>query len=339
MKLIKLAIASVVALLISDLGMASAADKSVKVFILAGQSNMEGHGKVEYGRNPEYKKGVKGVRREIKGGLYCLRSLATDPETSATYKHLLDAEGKWVEHDNVLISTTTGGKKTGKLSVGFGAGNWFGPELGFGHVVGDAIKEPVLIIKTAWGGHSLGIKFRPPSAGQPNYMKKAKEEEVGSSYRKMIEIVNDITGDLGKHFPELKGYKAEIAGFGWHQGYNDGCSEEMTAEYEKNMALFIKDVRKDLGVKNLPFVIANTGMGGVQWTKGKFLTLCQAQMAIGDPQKHPEFKGTVTSVDTIPFKDLEEREISKFGYHWNHSAESHYKVGDAMGKAMVTLLK
>jgi hypothetical protein len=62
-------------------------------------------------------------------------------------------------------------------------------------------------------------------------------------------------------------------------------------------------------------------------------------MAIGDPQKHPEFKGTVTSVDTIPFKDLEEREISKFGYHWNHSAESHYKVGDAMGKAMVTLLK
>jgi hypothetical protein len=27
-----------------------------------------------------------------------------------------------------------------------------------------------------------------------------------------------------------------------------------------------------------------------------------------------------------------------FGYHWNHNGEIHFLVGEAMGKAMVTLL-
>ena len=48
-------------------------------------------------------------------------------------------------------------------------------------------------------------------------------------------------------FPELKGCKPEIVGFGWHQGWNDGCSTEMTAEYEENMANFINDVRMGTG--------------------------------------------------------------------------------------------
>ncbi len=28
-----------------------------------------------------------------------------------------------------------------------------------------ALEEPILIIKTAWGGRSLNTEFRPPSAG------------------------------------------------------------------------------------------------------------------------------------------------------------------------------
>jgi hypothetical protein len=115
--------------------MPAAAEKTVKVFILAGQSNMVGHGKVEMGRNPDYVKGKEGSKREIKGGMACLRTLATDPKTAAKYKPWLGADGKWVEREDVLIYSTAPGKKTGKLSVGFGKGGWFGPELGFGHVV------------------------------------------------------------------------------------------------------------------------------------------------------------------------------------------------------------
>jgi len=104
------------------------------------------------------------------------------------------------------------------------------------------------------------------------------------------------------------------------------------------MVNFINDVRKDLGVKDLPFVIANTGQNGMN-TKGTFAELCEAQMNIGDPAKHPEFEGTVTSIDTRPFSVPDERAPSGFGYHWNHSGESHYMVGDSMGQAMVKLLK
>jgi hypothetical protein len=319
--------------------MPAAAEKTVKVFILAGQSNMVGHGKVEMGRNPDYVKGQEGSKREIKGGMACLRTLATDPKTAAKYKPWLGADGKWVEREDVLIYSTAPGKKTGKLSVGFGKGGWFGPELGFGHVVGEAIDEPVLIIKTAWGGHDLGVKFRPPSAGQPAYAKmKFKPEDVGSSYREMMKIVKEVTGNLATHFPALAGHKVEFAGFGWHQGWNDGGSDEMVNEYASNMSHLIRDIRKELGAAKLPVVIANTGMVGWEAT-GRRKTLCEVQMSMGDPKQHPEFAGTVASVETRGFDRPETQSPSDFGYHWKHNAESHYLVGEAMGEAMVKLLK
>lgn len=318
---------------------ALSAEKKVLVFVLAGQSNMVGHGKVEMGLNPEYKPGEKGTPREIKGGKAGLRYLVSNPDTAETFEHLVDADGKWVEREDVWIYSTAPGKETGKLTVGFGKGSWFGPELGFGHEVGDAVDQPVLLIKTAWGGHSLGVKFRPPSSGDPDYKKsKFKAEDVGSSYRQMLEIVKDITGNLGKHFPELKDHTPEFAGFGWHQGWNDMIDEEKVDEYEENLCNLIRDVRKDLGAPKLPFVIANTGMVGPEAT-GNGKRLCEIQLAVGDPEKHPEFAGTVASVDTRPFKRGNDQSPSHFGYHWNHNGESHYLVGQAMGEAMVKLLE
>lgn len=309
--------------------------KTVQVFILAGQSNMEGHGKVEMGRNPQWTKGAEGIPREIKGGIGCLRSLATDLETNKEYGKFLGSDGKWIERDDVYIYTTTSGKPKGKLSVGFGKGHWFGPELGFGWEVGDHLDEPALIIKCAWGGKDLAVDFRPPSSGGTDIAKGKREP--GVYYRKMMDIVRERLASFETDFPELKGYKPSFAGFGWHQGWNDGCNDQAAAEYEKNMANFIRDVRNDLGVPDLPFVIANTGQNGME-TKGRFQVVCDAQMAMGDPAKYPAFKGTVASVDTRSFKADEDRAVSGMGYHWNHSGESHFKVGDAMGRAMVKLL-
>ena len=50
--------------------------KGIKVFILAGQSNMVGYGKTEMGGNPEWKKGDKSKPKEIKAGKGCLREMA-----------------------------------------------------------------------------------------------------------------------------------------------------------------------------------------------------------------------------------------------------------------------
>ncbi|OVE74838.1 hypothetical protein BVX97_06150 [bacterium E08(2017)] len=313
-------------------------NKTVKVFILAGQSNMVGHGKVENGRNPDYDPEDPKTKKEVPSGLGSLRYLLTNPKTASQYQHLADDAGNWIIRDDVWIYSTASGKQKGKLTTGFGKGAWFGPELGFGHIVGDHLDDPVLIIKTAWGGHSLGVKFRPPSSGTPAYTKsKFKPEDVGTSYREMMTIVKDVGENLETYFPELKGHQPEFAGFGWHQGWNDGCSKEMVAEYEVNMANFIRDVRKELGTTDLPFVIANTGMIGTEAT-GIRAELCEIQMAIGDPMKHPEFKGTVASVETRGFKRSNENSPSHLGYHWNHNAESHYLIGDAMGKAMIILL-
>jgi alpha-galactosidase len=313
--------------------------KIVRVFVLAGQSNMVGHGKVEYGLNPEYDPNQPGSQREIKGGLAGLRRLATDPKTAPDYQGLLDDDGQWVERDDVFIYSTAPGREKGKLTVGFGKGSWFGPELGFGREVGNHCEEPVLLIKTAWGGHSLGIKFRPPSSGDPAYEKtNFKKDEVGSSYHEMMGIVASVCENLGESFPELEGYEPQISGFGWHQGWNDAGSEEMVAEYDKNMTNLIHDIRKAWNKPNLPVVIANTGMIGKEAT-GRRAELCEIQLAMADPRVHPEFAGTVSAIETRGFKRPTSESPSGFGYHWNHNAESHFLVGTAMGEAMVKLLE
>jgi len=58
------------------------------------------------------------------------------------------------------------------------------------------------------------------------------------------------------------------------------------------MANFIRDIRKDLGVDRLPFVIAETGMSGPEETHPRALSLMKAQAAVAE---QPNFKGNVTS--------------------------------------------
>ena len=133
---------------------AQAATKPVRVFILAGQSNMEGHGFVP-------------ADPKRNGGKGSLEYVAKDPATAKHFAALMDAAGKWRTRDDVWISYLD---RKGPLTVGYGARpEMIGPELGFGWVMGDALAEPVLLIKCAWGGKSLAVDFRPPSAGKLPY--------------------------------------------------------------------------------------------------------------------------------------------------------------------------
>ena len=161
---------------------------------------------------------------------------------------------------------------------------------------------------------------------------------MGASYREMVTIVDDVLENLGAHFPELADRRAEITGLGWHQGWNDAGSEEMVAEYAANMENLINDLRTQWGVDELPVVIANTGMIGLG-AEGRRNDLCEIQLALGDPAQFPELAGTIASIDTRGFKRADEESPSRFGYHWNHNAESHYLVGESMGNAMLTLLR
>jgi len=283
----------------------------VQVFILAGQSNMEGQGE------------IKPKPNSTNGGKGTLEYLVKDPATAAQFRHLVDSSGNFVVRNDVWIWYL--GRKGG-LTVGYGAKSGvIGPELQFGHVVGDAIGNQVLLIKCAWGGKSLQKDFRPPSSGG----------EVGPFYKEMMQHVKDVLGNLKGNFPGYDGGGYRIAGFGWHQGWNDGCSVEATAEYEKNMINFIRDVRKDVNVKDLPFVIANSGFGGRGQT-GRRAAISAAQAGAANA---PEFAGTAVCVDTRDFFRAPEVSPSNQGYHWNRNAETYYLIGDAMGKAMIQLMK
>ena len=300
----------------------------VKVFILAGQSNMEGAGQIK--ANPN--------RNEGKGSL---EYLVKNPDTAKRFAHLVDAGGQWRTRDDVWIVFRD---RKGPLTVGFGANReTIGPELGFGWVIGDALEEPVLLIKCAWGGKSLAVDFRPPSAGKPPYSLGEKADAaiaqdptiIGKYYREILALTKAALADIKQLAPGSDG-RYVLAGFGWHQGWNDRINDKFNAEYESNMVHFIRDIRKDLGTPGLPFVIAETGMTGPEEKHPRALSLMKAQAAVAQRE---EFKGNVAFVSTRHFWRPAEQSPSAQGYHWNSNAETYYLIGEAMGRAMLDLLK
>jgi len=295
---------------------APASNGKLKVFILAGQSNMQGHGQISNSDN-------------TKLGTFDYY-LETEPEN---YGHLVDNNGDPLVRDDVWI-TTTDQQKQGWLTVGYGVSeDKIGPEYAFGLVMGDYYQDPVLLLKTAWGGKSLGVDFRPPSAGGP-----------GEYYSEMISRVDGVLADLSTHFPDYDGTGYEIAGFGWHQGWNDRGSVDMVDEYESLLVQLINDVRTDLQTADMPFVVANSGFSGIDlWDKKpsqfyRLTTLQNAQIAVADSAKYPQFAGNVDAVDTRGFWREPIFAPSTQSYHWNQNFESYYLVGESMGHAMASLI-
>ena len=124
----------------------------------------------------------------------------------------------------------------------------------FAHQLDTYYEDPVLIIKTAWGGLSLAEDFRPPSAGGA----------TGPYYNAMIETVESVTQNLATEFPEIPVDEFEISGFAWFQGWNDGASEEFLDTYESNLHHLVNDVRSDLNLPEMPVVISSSGHGGYE---------------------------------------------------------------------------
>ena len=284
--------------------------ETVKVFILAGQSNMVGAGIVT--ADPK--------RNEGKG---TLESLARNHPQSeyAKWRH---SSGEWIEREDVWIHYLD---RKGKLRPGFGSDeDRIGPELGFGQVVGDYFDEPVLLIKIAWGGKSLAVDFRPPSAGG---------DGPGPYYQELISRSKEVLNNLGEEFPELKGKTPELIGFGWHQGWNDRVNQAFNDAYAENLSHFIRDIRKEFDAPKLPFVIAETGMSGFEEKHPRALSLMKAQASVPEM---PEFKDNTAFVGTKAFYRPKEESPSGQAYHWNTNAETYYLIGEGMGKAIVKLL-
>ncbi len=323
----------------ANVGEVAHASKPVKVFILAGQSNMEGKAKVSL---MEYQ--------------------AKQPATRDLFKEWRTGD-RWVERDDVWIKFL---KRKGNLTIGYGSPGCIGPELEFGRVVGNRYAEQVLLIKTAWGGRSLYRDFRPPRAGLPsadvldkllaNLRKKKPDATLddvkkpfGESYRMMVEEVMATLAHLKTDFPNYADQGYELAGFVWFQGWNDMISPDYTQEYTANLAHLIRDVRKDFKSPNLPIVIGQMGVDG-ESPSANVRKFKEAQAKILDL---PEFKGNVALVKTDRFWDPEAAAIFKKGwrmhldewnkvgsdypYHYLGSAKTMLRIGQAFGEAILEM--
>lgn len=290
-----------------------------EVFILAGQSNMEGQAVVDLD-HPEHYNGGRGT----------LVDVMMRPETAWRYAHLRDgAGGDWRVRDDVMVRfRTADGVKAGGLGIGYAgyAGrHHFGPELQFGQVAGDAIEAPVLLIKTAWGGKSLFADFRPPEPGT----------EGGPYYRQMLDEVREALAAAPSEFPALAGHRLRLAGFVWMQGWNDMVDERARAEYAENLANLIRAVRRDLSAPDLPFVIGELGNLGADADE----PILEIRRAQREAAGLPEFAGTVAFAPTAGFaRSAEASPNVGHGHHWFGNAESYFLVGDALGRSMLELL-
>ena len=310
----------VVTALLAALSTAALANGPVKVFILAGQSNMQGQGLVQ----------AKDAAGNEKPGT--LTAMLADPAKAPLLKHLRTPDGQWVERDDVWVyDVSEFGTAKGPLGFGFGwnLGNkdWFGPEVQFGHVIKTHLHNQVLIIKTAWGGRSLYTDFRPPSSGGA----------VGPFYTQMLGTVNRVLGNLKQEFPAYDGGGYELAGFVWWHGWNDFCDPtNAVPEYEQNLANLIRDVRRDLKAPKLPVVIGEfTGPWGADCTEPAALAIRRAQAAVA---AKPEFRESVSFVPTHDFVRTEGESPTGEGYHEFKNGETYFLIGNALGEGMWDLL-
>jgi len=262
------------------LSLASA--KPLQVIIMAGQSNMVGHGYAE-GSQLHWNATSSNPCGGTAGGCVDnkpdlppnLNGSLLTPEYSflRTGKQWTQHKGVWVVFNESSADSglpggfptkgPSGGYWHGELSVGYGGDHKgltiggranrteVGPEVGFGWALGDAYAntgEQVLIIKTAWGGKTIDIDFRPPSSAAAN----KTGPPVGPYYTWMVAEVADALSKLKTFFPTYSG-SHEIAGFVWHQGWNDACRAggANPANYEVDLANLIRDLRKDLNAPKM----------------------------------------------------------------------------------------
>jgi len=289
------------------------------------------------------------IKTDVPGTLHTL------VKAEGRFPHLVDAAGNWKARDDVIYKGVISATGQGPLRVGVQQGGTIGPELGFGWVIGDFHEEPVLLIKASIGNRSLGWDILPPGSQRYTFEGKVyagyKDPQpcwplgsepqpgnwyAGKQYDEYTQAVRDVLEKFDTLFPDFKGRGYEIAGFVWWQGHKDSGDPAHIANYEKNLAALIETWRKEFHAPKAPWVIATLGFGGDK-KPDKFLRILEAQMAVADPKKHPEFAGNVATVDTRPFWREASVSPKSQDYHYNRNAETYYLVGEALGKSMVKL--
>lgn len=314
--------------------------KKVKVFLIMGQSNTLEMGKVKGDQEGSLEYAVKNEK---------------------LYPYLVDDQGDWIIRQDVRNVQVMGSGGPGKnrvlrndwLTI---SGGKIGIEIGIGHQLGNALEEPVMILKSSIGNRALGWDLLPPgsegfeftdskgvtwvhpgSKGSPEKWKKGETPKpigwyAGLQYEGDVARAKEVLNNLDTYYPGATGY--EVAGFLWWQGDRDSRSEALSSRYEQNLAQLIRSLRREFNAPNAKFVCASLGQTQKGATDGGGKILEAINAVDGESGKYPEFKGNVAAVYTHPLS-----KGGSSGGHYNGNAETYMNVGQAMGQAMVDLLE
>jgi hypothetical protein len=230
--------------------------RPVRVFVVAGQSNAEGHNQL----------------RQYQGGREPF------PETFRMQPRILFWPGSDAAQASTNLWTT--------LRVGESGA--FGPEIGLAHDLEQALPgTTIAIVKYAVGATGIARSadyndYIPSLAGYNdhgrNWHPPTDGREAGTLYTALLANVRNALSALAR-----EGKQCELAGFVWMQGEHEGgISRKMAQDYETLLRDFIRSVRQDLGAPALPFVIGQ--VNAHTWAFGDLARKSQAEVCRKDKQ-------------------------------------------------------
>jgi Carbohydrate esterase, sialic acid-specific acetylesterase len=125
----------------------------------------------------------------------------------------------------------------------------FGPELMLGHARAAAGHRPTSLVKVARGGSTLFTDWLSPSSGG----------EVGADYVLLQERIASFAKSPAGVHPACAAEECHWGAFIWFQGENDSFEQSHAATYESNLRNLLADVRAEVGDPELPVIIVQTG--------------------------------------------------------------------------------
>jgi len=345
----------------------AAPPNTLKVYLLAGQSNMQGQAYAYDSSNTD-SWNVTTMQFLLSGTPAANNYLSNMPASTYTFKDNLNASwlnprnDAWGIHRassdgsvrNILPTNNQADIVSGiqPLQPGFGAGTNFGSmigaELGMGTNLGDAMSTPIFLFKSDTGGTDLAYDWRPPSA-------TARKGSVGVNYTNTVNqfksFLNGLDADLAGNgvlnaYNNATGY--EVCGFVWLQGWNtvhgsdhgDPASystAQKVAEYQQNIVDLVHDIRgsdsripDDLGAIIIESSDQNSGLNASR-------AAAVAQLNVADPNS-AAFIGTGGMVGQNWGNNEHGQPFSTgWGYHFNARPENFLEIGWKAGQAAIDL--
>ncbi|GAA5494998.1 hypothetical protein Rhal01_01167 [Rubritalea halochordaticola] len=324
--------------------------ETLRVFLLLGQSNMQGQA-FTYDTENTANWNVPTMEFLLSGtpaATNYLNNLPFDFKNSLNADWLNPRSDVWAVHYDSQTGLTMDVQPTkdassiyngaGPLSPGFGVsttfGSTFGAELVMGQRLGDYTGDPVFLFKSSRGGTTLGNDWRPPNAVT------ARGGEVGINYTQsinnFISFLDQLDADLADD-GVLNDYNGatryEISGVFWFQGWNEQYNDapytgsQLQAEYKDNLVDLIHSIRSaDARIPDdLAMIIGESS--------DQHETLNTARIAAVD-QLNTELPGSSAYFNTdnmigtnygdnengVPFS-------TGWGYHFNARAEHFLEIG------------